>query len=604
MMRKPAFLMFAILLATPGRAQQPADPAALSAQYAAIEASRGSKADSIRLRELFDTHWRYVMLEFPEFATAVGYPGQNARWTDLSATAVARRKRAPEEPLRVLRSLDRNALTPRDQVSYDLFRRELEMSLEGNRFPQEVLRITQLGGVHQSISQMLVRMPASRVEHYEDMLARLAAAPALLDQTVALLEQGLRAGVTPARVTLRDIPSQVEQQIVDDPLKSPLLQPFVTFPASIPASEQDRLRRAAIETYTASLRPAFERLHEFLRTRYVPGAREALGWTSVPDGAEWYAFNVREETTTRLSPAEIHAIGHSEVRRIRGVMDSVIRSTGFTGTFSEFVRFLRTDPRFYHTDSASLVREYRDIAKRVDPELVKQFGKLPRLPYGVTTIPSFMAKSQTTAYYSQGSPAAGRAGWYYVNTYDLASRPKWEMEALSLHEAVPGHHLQIALAQELEDVPEFRRHSSPTAFVEGWALYSESLGPELGFYKDPYSKFGQLTYEMWRAIRLVLDTGIHSMGWTREQAIDFFRENSAKTEHDITVEVDRYIAWPGQALAYKLGELKIKELRREAERELGPKFDVRAFHDEVLAHGAIPLDLLETNIRAWIARSR
>lgn len=604
MLRKSALYCSFVVLAAPVFAQQAGDPKSVSAQYAAIEASRGSKPDSVRLHELFDAHWRYVMVESPEFATAVGYPGQNARWTDLSAAAVARRKRAPEEPLRVLRSIDRNALTPRDQVSYDLFRRELEMSLEGNRFPMEVLRITQLGGVHQSISQMLVRMPSSKVEHYEDMLARLAAAPALLDQTVALLEQGLRAGITPARVTLRDIPAQVQQQIADDPLKSPLLQPFVTFPASIPASEQERLRRAAVETYRASLRPAFERLHEFLRSRYVPGAREALGWTSVPDGADWYAYNVREETTTRLSPAEIHAIGRSEVRRIRGVMDSVIRSTEFTGTFAEFVRLLRTDPRFYHTDSASLVRDYRDIAKRVDPELVKQFGKLPRLPYGVTTIPSFMAKSQTTAYYSQGSPVAGRAGWYYVNTYDLASRPKWEMEALSLHEAVPGHHLQIALAQELENVPEFRRHSSPTAFVEGWALYSESLGPDLGFYKDPYSKFGQLTYEMWRAIRLVLDTGIHSMGWTREQAIEFFRENSAKTEHDITVEVDRYIAWPGQALAYKLGELKIKQLRREAERELGPRFDVRAFHDEVLAHGAIPLDLLETNIRAWIARSR
>lgn len=604
MMRQLVAFFFTLTFAIPASAQQPTEPAAVAAEYAAIEASRGSKSDSARLRELFEAHWRYVMTESPEFATAVGYPGLNARWTDLSAAAVARRKSAPKTPLRVLRSIDRNALTHGDRVSYDLFRRDLESSLEGSRFPTEVLRITQLGGVHQGISQMLVRMPATRVEHYEDMLARLAAAPVLIDQTVALLEQGLLAGVTPARVTLRDIPAQVQLQIVDDPLKSPLLQPFVTFPASIPDAEQTRLRRVAVDTYRAALRPAFERLHDFLETRYVPGAREALAWSSVPNGADWYAYNVRQETTTRLSPAEIHAIGQSEVRRIRGVMDSVIRSTGFTGTFGEFVRFLRTDPRFYHTDSASLVREYRDISKRVDPELVKQFGKLPRLPYGVTTIPSFMAKSQTTAYYTQGSPVAGRPGWYYVNTYDLASRPKWEMEALSLHEAVPGHHLQIALAQELENVPEFRRHYSPTAFVEGWALYSESLGPELGFYKDPYSKFGQLTYEMWRAIRLVLDTGIHSMGWTREQAIEFFRENSAKTEHDITVEVDRYIAWPGQALAYKLGELKIKELRREAERELGGKFDVRAFHDQVLAHGAIPLDLLETNIRAWIARSR
>lgn len=603
-MKKKILLLLTVFAAAPLRAQQVPDTAQFTREYAAVEATRGVQPDSIRLRELFDVHWRYRMIEFPEFATYAGYPGLNDRWTDLSEAAVARRRKAPELPLRVLKSIDRAALSASDQVSYDLFRRDLESSIESTRFPREVLQITQLGGVHQGISQMLVRMPASRVEHYEDMLSRLAAAPALIDQTIALLEQGLRKGVTPARITLRDIPGQVRQQIVDDPLSSPLLQPFVTFPASVPGADQERLRRRAVDVYRSSLRPAFQRLHDFLERQYVARARESLAWSSVPDGAAWYAYNVREQTTTQLSPAEIHAIGHSEVLRIRGAMDSVIRATGFTGTFAEFVRFLRTDPRFYHTDSASLVREYRDIAKRADPEMVKLFGRLPRLPYGIRTIPSFMARSQTTAYYSQGSPKAGRAGWYYVNTYDLSSRPKWEMEALSLHEAVPGHHLQIALAQELENVPEFRRHYSPTAFVEGWALYSESLGPDMGFYQDPYSKFGQLTYEMWRAIRLVLDTGIHSMGWTREQAIDFFRENSAKTEHDITVEVDRYIAWPGQALAYKLGELKIKELRMEAERELGPKFDIRAFHDEVLAHGAIPLDLLETNVRAWIARSK
>ncbi|MGI8619686.1 MAG: DUF885 domain-containing protein [Gemmatimonadaceae bacterium] len=604
MIRNAALFVAISLAGSAATAQTPGGGAGFAAEYEAVEASRGGKPDSVRLRELFDVNWRYTITEFPEFATYAGYPGQNDRWTDLSPAAVDRRKRAPEVPLRVLRSIDRDALSQADRVSYDLFRRELESSLEGARFPGEVLQVTQLGGVHQDISQLLVRMPASKVEHYQDMLARLSAAPALIDQTIALLERGLRLGVTPARITLRDIPAQVRQQIVDDPLTSPLIQPFVTFPSSIPAAEQQRLRQEAIGAYRSSLKPAFQRLHDFLEGRYVPGAREALAWSSVPDGAAWYAYNVREQTTTRMSPVEIHALGHSEVRRIRGVMDSVIRSAEFTGTFAEFVRFLRTDPRFYHTDSASLVREYRDISKRIDPELVKLFGKLPRLPYGVTTIPSFMARSQTTAYYNQGSPKAGRPGWYYVNTYDLASRPKWEMEALSLHEAVPGHHFQIALAQEMENVPEFRRHSGPTAFVEGWALYAESLGPDLGFYKDPYSKFGQLTYEMWRAIRLVLDTGIHSMGWTREQAIDFFRENSAKTEHDITVEVDRYIAWPAQALAYKLGELKIKELRAEAERELGPKFDVRAFHDEVLAHGAIPLDLLEANVRAWIARSR
>jgi uncharacterized protein (DUF885 family) len=309
-------------------------------------------------------------------------------------------------------------------------------------------------------------------------------------------------------------------------------------------------------------------------------------------------------TTTRLTPREIHETGLAEVRRIRAAMDSVIRSTGFTGSFEEFTRMLRTDARFFHTDSASLVRAYRDVAKRVDPELVRLFGRIPRLPYGVTTIPSYAAKSQTTAYYQPGSPEAARPGWYYVNTYKLDARPIWEMEALSLHEAVPGHHFQIALAQELEGLPAFRRFGGYNAFVEGWALYAESLGPELGMYRDPYSRFGQLTYEMWRAVRLVIDTGIHSLGWSRDQAIDYFRANSAKTEQDIIVEVDRYIAWPGQALGYKLGELRIKALRAHAASELGDRFDVRAFHDQVLGQGALPLDLLEARIRTWVARQK
>src|SRR6266571_3646444 len=285
-------------------------------------------------------------------------------------------------------------------------------------------------------------------------------------------------------------------------------------------------------------------------------------------------------------------------------MEALIPQTGFKGSFPDFSKFLRTDPRFYYSDADSLVRAYRDIAKRADPELARLFGKLPRLPYGVKVIPAYAEKSQTTAYYEPGSPQAGRPGWYMVNTYALNTRPKWEMEALSLHEAVPGHHLQIALAQEMDDAPEFRKHGGYTAFVEGWGLYSESLGTEMGFYKDPYMKFGQLTYEIWRAIRLVVDTGIHSMGWSRQRAIDYFKENSAKTGHDIEVEVDRYIVDPGQALGYKLGELKIKELRAHAAKELGDRFDLRAFHDEVVKEGGLPLDVLDSRIRAWVAGRR
>ncbi|MGH9362417.1 MAG: DUF885 domain-containing protein, partial [Thermoanaerobaculia bacterium] len=381
----------------------------------------------------------------------------------------------------------------------------------------------------------------------------------------------------------------------------PLLEAFKELPESIPAAEQERLRREAAEAYRTRVRPAYEKLHDYLVKTYIPGCREAIGMNALPDGQAWYAFNAKQSTTTDLTPQQIHELGLSEVERIRAEMDKVIAASGFKGSFQEFLAFLRTDPQFFFQKPEDLIAAYRDVAKRADPELIKLFGKLPRLPYGVVPVPAYAEKSQTTAYYNAGSLDAGRPGYFYANTYDLKSRPKWEMEALTLHEAVPGHHLQIAIAQELEDVPEWRRYQGYTAFVEGWGLYAESLGEEMGFYKDPYSKFGQLTYEIWRAIRLVVDTGMHSLGWSRQQAIDYFKQNAGKAEHDITVEVDRYIVWPGQALAYKIGELKIKELRAQAEKALGPKFDRRAFHDQVLGNGAVPLAVLEANIDEWIA---
>jgi uncharacterized protein (DUF885 family) len=568
-------------------------------QYQLILTASGS-ADSARFHQLLDAHWRLAMREFPTFATDVGYPGYDDRWTDASDTAMERRRAAQRLALQAARSIRREALSSSDRVSYDLFVRGLEEDIEGYRFPSELIAISQRGGVHQTIPAVLARAPTRSIRDYENMIARLRRAPVLIDQTIARLEQGVARGITPPRVTLRDVPDQVRAQIVTDPLTSPALKPFGEFSAAIPDTARTRLRAEAIDAYTRELRPALERLLRFLAERYVPRARPTLARSALPDGEAWYAYDVRGFTTTRLTPRQIHDLGLTEVRRIRTSMDSLIRATGFQGDFSAFVNFLRTDPRFFHQDSASLVQASRDIAKRIDPGLVKLFGRLPRLPYGVTTIPSFMARSQTTAYYQRGSLEAGRPGMYFVNTYDLKSRPKWEMEALSLHEAVPGHHLQIALAQEMEGLPKFRQYAGYTVFVEGWALYAEILGPELGMYQDPYSKFGQLTYEIWRAIRLVLDTGIHSMGWTRDQAIAYFRDNSAKTEHDIAQEVDRYIVWPGQALAYKLGELKIRELRRESERVLGERFDVRRFHDEVLRHGAVPLDILERNVREWI----
>ncbi len=572
------------------------------ARFVALANQQGL-SDSMRLRRLFALDWEYINVEFPEAATFSGYPGQNDRWTDLSVPALDRRRRELRDRVLVLRGINRARLRPGDQLSFDIFKRGVDEALEGTRFPSELLQITQISGP-QYLPDVIRQMPAATAKDYADIVARLQKLPAVVEQTIALLDSGVKRGVTPPRITLRNVAGQMDGLVPEDAMQSPFLEPFTRFPAALSAADRARLQREAVEAYTRQVRPTFQRLQHYLTGTYVGSARETLGLSAMPDGAAWYAYNVKLQTTTTRTPREIHDLGLAEVARIRAQMDSIIRSTGFTGDFAAFTHMLRTDRRFFHTDSASLVQAYRDISKRIDPALPKLFGTLPRLTYGVTTIPSYAAPSTTTAYYLQGSPDAHRPGMFYVNTYKLDTRPIWEMEALSVHEAVPGHHLQIALSQELVGIPEFRRYGGYTAFVEGWALYSESLGPELGLYTDPYSKFGQLTYEMWRAIRLVLDTGIHSFGWTREQAIDYFRANSAKTEQDITVEVDRYIVWPGQALAYKSGELQIKALRAHAEQALGSRFDIRAFHDQVLGQGALPLDVLDTRVRRWVAQQK
>lgn len=562
------------------------------------------RSDRDRLQELFKLHWDYTMRENPEFATEVGYPGQNARWGDVSLDAIERRKRELQSPLKVIQSIKRTKLAPGDQLCYDLFRKNIEQAIEGTRFKSEYFQLTQLNGVQQDTARILEESPHATVKDYEDLIARLHALPTLVDQTIAVLRKGLVSGITPPRITLRDVPQQVLNQMEPDARKNALLVNFREFPREIPETDRARLRQTAETALKEKTIPAFGRLHEFLVKEYLPGARETIALGDLPDGKAWYAFNARVQTTTTLTPQQIHELGLSEVKRIRQEMDKVITDSGFKGSFSEFLDFLRKDPRFYYANADDLLRGYRDICKRADPELAHLFGKLPRLPYGVLPVPSYAEKSQTTAYYEPGSPQVGRPGYYFANTYALDTRPKWEMEALTLHESVPGHHLQIALAQELENVPDFRKHGSYTAFVEGWGLYSESLGTEMGFYKDPYMHFGQLVYEIWRAIRLVADTGLHDLGWTRQQAIDYFMANASKNEHDITVEVDRYIVWPGQALAYKIGELKIKELRAYATRELGEKFDVRQFHDQVLGNGALPLDILEQRIKDWVAQQK
>jgi len=396
------------------------------------------------------------------------------------------------------------------------------------------------------------------------------------------------------------VPEQIQNLIATDASKSNFIENYKKYTATLSLEKKKAMDAVAIKVIQEKVNPALQKLKDYLEKTYIPKSRTTYGLLDLPNGINWYNYNIKQRTTTNLTYQEIHDIGLSEVKRIRTEMNALMKSVGFKGTFEEFCVFLKTDPRFYFDSGDQLLDAYRVISKKIDPELPKLFGKLPRLTYGVMPVPSYDEKFQTTAYYNRGSVESGRAGNFYVNTYDIKTRPKWGMEALTAHEAVPGHHFQIALAQELEGVPEIRKNSSYTAFIEGWGLYSESLGSEIGLYKDPYSKFGQLSFEIWRAIRLVVDTGIHGKGWSRQQAIDYFKANSTLTEHEIIVETDRYITWPGQALAYKIGELKIKELRKRATAELGDKFDIRAFHDAVLENGAIPLDVLDNHINEWI----
>jgi uncharacterized protein (DUF885 family) len=597
---------FVVPFAAPAPAPAAVHPDLLESarQLEEFPATKGQESESERLQRFFDLWWITGLRLGPEFATYIGVAGFDDRLSDLSPETFELGERITHLELAALSSIDRSRLAPAEQVSYDLALRRLRPAISGESFPGKYLQITQLGGIHQELTFLLPAMPASTVLDFENMLARLRAYPTAVEQTTALLEQGLKAGITPPRVTLRDVPGQVAALLADDPLQSPVLEPFKAIPETIPAAERERLRQEAARIYREQVAPALRKLHGYLADTYVPGARESIAMSALPNGKAWYAHKLRVATTTDLTPEEIHQLGLSEVARIRKEMDALIAATGFAGSFAEFCAFLRTDPRFFYDQPEDLVAGYREIAKRIDPELIKLFGRLPRLPYGVTAMPEAAAQSAPAAYFNSGSLAAGRPGWFLVNTTNLKARPKWSMEALAAHEAVPGHHLQYALVEELGELPEWRRWDIYPVFSEGWGLYAESLGSELGLYKDPYSKFGQLTLEIWRAIRLVVDTGLHTMGWTRQQAIDYCKANSARTEHEIVAEIDRYIAHPAGATCYKIGELKIKELRAYAEKELGPRFDLRAFHDRILGGGQLPLDLLETSVKAWVAEQK
>ena len=552
------------------------------------------------LHQLYDQAWERTLREDPTFASSLGDRRYNTLWPDSSLAAIERSHADDVALLKQIDAFDASALPPGERINYEIFKRQYTQRVEGDRFRGFLMPIDQRGGI-QTLDELTESLRFATVQDYEDWIARLDSIGPLVDQTIQLMRTGMKEHRVQPHIVMERVPGQIAAQVVSSPADSPFYAPFRSFPDDISAADRERLSQAAQTAISRSVIPAYKRFGDFFNREYLPACRESIGAWDMPDGDDWYRFLVRRYTTLDLTPDQVHEIGLKEVERIRGEMQKIIEQVGFQGSFQDFLQFLRTDPQFYYGDPKALLEGYMATAKRIDPELVKLFGRLPRTPYGVRPIPDKIAPDTTTAYYSQPAADGSRAGYYYVNLYKPETRPKYEMEVLTVHESVPGHHLQIALAQELGELPEFRRYDGFTAFVEGWGLYSESLGDELGLYKDPYSKFGQLTYEMWRAVRLVVDTGMHAKHWTRQQAIDFFKSNAAKTELDIVNEIDRYIAWPGQALAYKIGELKIKELRARAQERLGNRFDIRAFHDTVLGSGAVPLGVLESNVDAWIA---
>jgi prolyl oligopeptidase len=432
----------------------------------------------------------------------------------------------------------------------------------------------------------------------------MKAMPAYLDQYGERLRRAAKEKRTQPRAVMERVLEPLAKQVPAKPEDSPFFKAFESYPDAIPPAGRERLTAEATRVIGESIIPAYRRFQAVFRDEYLPAARETVGIWDTPDGLAHYRFLARYHTTTELTPEVIHQIGLKEVARNRAEMQKVMDEVGFKGSLTDFFQHLRTDPKFYYETGDELFRAYAYIVKMIDPELPKLFGKLYRTPFGLRPIPANSAPNTTTAYYQGPSIDGSRPGYYYVNLYRPEVRPKYEMEVLSVHEAAPGHHLQIALAQEQTDLPKFRRAGGFTAYIEGWGLYSERLGYDLGLYKDPYSRFGQLTYDQWRAVRLVVDTGLHYMKWTRQQAIDYFTANAAKTDADIVNEIDRYISDPGQALAYKIGQLKLLELRERATTALGERFDIRAFHDSVLATGAVPLDVLERNVDAWIAAQK
>ena len=553
-----------------------------------------------KIKTYFHDQWEQGLKNYPEFATYLGDHRYNNRLTDMSIAAIHKRNIQTQESNKIILTINRKMLSTEYKLYYDLYADKLQREMERQKFKEYLMPINQMGGIQIDAPNLVDVSPFNTYDDYKNYLQRLNGLSVKIDQIITLMKMGIKEKIMPPQIVLASVPEQIRKQFSYPINESPFYNPFHNFPDNFDDELQQSLIDEGEKIILSKVFPAFARLEDFFSNEYLPNARKKIAVSSLPNGKDYYQYLVKDYTTTDLSIQEIHDTGLSEVDRIYTEMEKIIVKLEFEGSFNDFLEHLRTDPKFYYDDAEQLLNGYRVICKKADAELPKFFMILPRIPYGVKPIPEYQAPSSPTAYYHAPDSDGKRAGFFWANTYQLDTRPKYEMTVLTLHEAVPGHHLQIALANELENVPEFRKHAGYTAYVEGWALYAESLGEDMGLYKDLYDKFGQLTYEMWRACRLVIDTGIHAYGWSRTEAINYLLANAAKTKHDAEVEIDRYIVWPGQALAYKIGELKIKELKNQAKEKLKDEFDIRKFHHIILKDGAVPLNILENKILNYI----
>ena len=552
-----------------------------------------------RFEELLEQHWNTYLKANPELATGIGVRDYDQFLSDPSLAAYENEIIGAQGFLARAKDFNQQDLSQANQLNQALFILELETQVEASKHGGKYMIMTNRGGPHLTLTNLVGRLPFFTLSDYQSYVARLALMPEYLGKATERLDAGLTAGWVQPCEPMQGFEKSIQTHLVQQPSDSVFFEPFANKPSNISERAFQKLKEIALESIETGIIPAFKAFEKFYLESYAPACREKVGTDSMPGGEDYYSHRVKLFTTTDLSADAVHELGQSEVARIKNEMLEVIEQAEFNGSFEEWLIYLRDTPEFYPKTAAQRMEQVAAISKKIDGRLPELFGKLPRMPYGLKEIPADIAEKTTTAYYQRPAGDGSRAGFYYVNTSKLDTRPLYQLEALSLHEAVPGHHLQLALAQELE-LPNFRKFGGVTVFVEGWGLYAERLGLEVGFYETPLTNFGRLSYEMWRACRLVVDTGLHSKGWTRQQAIDFMTGNSGLSMNNIVSEIDRYITWPGQALAYKIGELKIRELRARAEKSLGDNFDVRSFHDKILENGALPLSILEKLIDQWI----